>query len=136
MTSTVALIAVAIFAGVAVALQAHLMGAMDRSAGSATSVFVTYSAGGLLAAIFWLTRNPSLDALRRVPLPSWSAGALGLVIVSGIGYAAPRLGLSRTLILTVAAQLAAAMVLERTFDPRRIAGLALTIAGVWLVVKE
>ena len=136
MTGTVALIVIAILAGIAVALQAQVMGLMNRTAGSATSVFVTYAVGGVLASMFWVARGASTDALRRVPWPSWTAGALGLMIVGGIGYASPRLGLSRTLILTVAAQLVAAMVLERTFDARRLAGLALTIAGVWLVVKE
>jgi uncharacterized membrane protein YdcZ (DUF606 family) len=136
MTGTLALVLIAVLAGVSVALQAHVMGGMNRSAGNATSVFVTYAVGGLLAAIFWLIRGAPVEALRRIPWPSWTAGALGLVIVGGIGYTAPRLGLSRTLILTVAAQLIAAMVLERAFDARRVAGLALTVAGVWLVVKE
>ena len=136
MTGTLALIVIAVLAGISVALQAHVMGAMNRSAGTATGILVTYGVGGLLAAMFWLTRGAPVDAFRRIPAPSWAAGALGLMIVGGIGYASPRLGLSRTLILTIAAQLIAAMVLERTFDLRRVAGLALTIAGVWLVVKE
>jgi transporter family-2 protein len=136
MTATAALILIAVAAGIAVALQGQVMGAMNRTAGTPTSIFVTYGVGGLLATIYWLTRGAPVDALRRVPWPSWTAGALGLVIVGGIGYASPRLGLSRTLVLTVAAQLVAAMILERTFDVRRAAGLALTVAGVWLVVKE
>ncbi|MGZ5493363.1 MAG: DMT family transporter [Thermoanaerobaculia bacterium] len=39
--------------------------------------------------------------------------ALGLVIVGGIGFAAPRLGLSRTLVITVAAQLCAAVLIDQ-----------------------
>ena len=129
------LILIAAAAGVAVALQGQVMGAADRAAGTATSVFVTYGVGGVLAALYWLARGPSLDHLRRVPWLSWTAGALGLVIVGSIGYAAPRLGLARTLVITVAAQLLAAALLEQTLDLRRAAGLALTIAGVWLTVK-
>ena len=128
------LIFIAVGAGVAVALQGHVMGAMDRAAGTPTSVLVTYGIGGVLAAIFWLVRGAPFDALRRVPATSWPAGVLGLAIVAGIGYAAPRLGLGRTLVITVAAQLVAAMLLEQTFDLRRMAGLALTVGGVWLVV--
>lgn len=129
------LILIAAAAGVAVALQGYVMGAANRAAGTATSVFVTYGVGGVLAALYWLARGASLDALRRVPWLSWSAGALGLVIVAGIGYAAPRLGLARTLVITVAAQLLAATLLEQHLDLKRAAGLLLTIAGVWLTVK-
>jgi transporter family-2 protein len=129
------LIVIAAAAGVAVALQGHVMGAADRAAGTATSVFVTYGVGGALATLYWLARGASLDALRRVPWLSWTAGAMGLIIVAGIGYTAPRLGLAKTLIITVAAQLFAATLIEQAIDLRRAAGLALTIAGVWLTVK-
>jgi bacterial/archaeal transporter family-2 protein len=128
------LILIAIGAGVAVALQGQVMGATDRAAGTVGSVFVTYGTGGLLALLLWLVRGAPAEALRRLPWTAWTAGALGLAIVGAIGYAAPRLGLGRTLVITVAAQLVAAMLLEQTFDPRRLAGLALTVAGVWLVV--
>lgn len=130
-----ALIVIAAAAGVAVAVQGHFMGAADRNAGTLTAVFVTYGTGGVLATCSWLARSASLEALRRVPWFSWTAGALGLIIVGGIGYAAPRLGLGRTLVVTVAAQLLAATFIEQSLDWRRTAGLALTIAGVWLTVK-
>ena len=132
----IVLLVIAAAAGVAVALQAHSMGAMDRIAGTPTSVLVTYGVGALIALTFWLTRGAPLDGIRRIPWYSWTAGALGLVIVGGIGYAAPRLGLGRTLVITVASQLLAAMIIEQTFDARRLAGLALTVAGVWLTVKS
>lgn len=129
------LIAIAVVAGIAVALQGQAMGAMDRLAGTHTSVLITYGLGALIALALWLARGAPVEGVRRFPWYSWTAGALGLVIVAGIGYAAPRLGLGRTLVITVAAQLAAAMLIEQTFDVRRLAGLALTIAGVWLTVK-
>lgn len=129
------LILIAAAAGVAVAVQGHFMGAMDRGAGTITSVFVTYGIGGLAALAMWIARGAPAEALRRVPWFSWSAGLLGLMIVGGIGYAAPRLGLARTLVVTVAAQLLAATLIERQFDMTRTAGLALTVLGVWLAVK-
>jgi len=99
------------------------------------SVFITYGVGALIAAIVWLVRGRPAAGLRAIPWYAWTAGAFGLVIVGGIGYAAPRLGLAKTLVITVAAQLIMAVLLDRTFDARRIAGVAVTIAGVWLVVK-
>lgn len=138
------LILLAVAAGFAVALQGQFMGIMNRTAGTATSVFATYGVGALIAAIFWITRRDPHVPLRDIPWYAWTAGALGLVIVGGIGYAAPRLGLSRTILITIAAQLAAAMVIDhfglfaaqpRAFDVTKAAGLALTIAGAWLIVK-
>jgi bacterial/archaeal transporter family-2 protein len=129
------LIVVAVLAGVAVALQGQFMGTMDRTAGTATSVFVTYGCGGILATVWWLLTGAPVEALRRLPWHTWTAGALGLVIVGGIGYASPRLGLGRTLVITVAAQLIAALLLERTFDVRRAAGVAVVALGVWLVAR-
>ncbi|HYH07054.1 MAG TPA: DMT family transporter [Thermoanaerobaculia bacterium] len=136
MTGTVALILIAAVAGVAVALQGLFMGAMDRNAGTATSVFVTYGIGALIAASLWIARGAPLDGLRRIPWYSWTAGAFGLVIVGGIGYAAPRLGLGRTLVITIAAQLLAAMLLERPYDLRRIAGFLVVVAGAWLSLRD
>lgn len=144
MSTFILLIAIAVCVGIAVAFQGHFMGAMDRTAGTATSVLVTYGVGGVLAAMIWLAaRGPSVTG-RHVPWYGWLAGPLGLVIVGGIGFAAPRLGLARTLVITVAAQMIAALIIDhfgafggmpRTFDGMRAAGLLLTVAGVWLIVK-
>ena len=135
MPNFLVLCAIAMAAGAAVAFQGRFMGAMDRSAGTATSVFVTYGTGAVVAALLWLFfREP---AAGRPPLPwyGWLAGPLGLVIVGGIGYAAPRLGLARTLVITIAAQLLVALLLDRAFDASRAAGLLLTLGGVWLLVR-
>lgn len=145
MTHTAFVIAIAVIAGLAVALQAQFMGTLERAVGTSSSVLITYGIGSVVAAAIWLGRGASMSGARRIPWYAWSAGALGLVIVGGIGYAAPRIGLSRTLIVTVAAQLAAALLIDqfglfgatqRTIDIRRAIGVALTIVGVWVVVKE
>ena len=138
------LILIAIVAGVAVALQGQFMGVMTRTAGTATSVLITYGVGGLLAVVFWLTRRGSSGSVREIPGYAWFAGALGLIIIGGIGFTAPRLGLSRTLVISVAAQLLAAAVIDhlglfgaqqRSIDTWRTIGLTLTVAGAWLAVK-
>lgn len=144
MTGVLALTLIAVLAGAAVALQGQFMGAMDRAAGTVTSVFITYGVGASIAAIIWLARRGPVDGVREIPWYSWFAGALGLVIVGGIGYAAPRLGLSRTIVISVAAQLIVALAIERfglfgaayrSLDAVRAVGVGLTIAGVWLVVR-
>ena len=129
------LILIAVAAGVAVGLQSKFMGTMDTTAGTLTSTLITYGIGAAIATILWAIRRPSTDFVRNIPWYAWTAGALGLVIVAGVGYTAPRLGLSRTLVIVVAAQLITAVLLDRSFEPSRLAGMALTIAGVWLVMR-
>jgi bacterial/archaeal transporter family-2 protein len=144
MASIYNLFLIAVAAGVAVALQGQFMGAVNRSVGTATTMLVTYGSGAIVSALIWAFRRAPAAAGSSVPWYGWLAGALGLVIVGGIGYAAPRLGLSRTLVITVAAQLGAALVIEyfglfgatpRTLDASKFAGVLLTVTGVWLVVK-
>jgi transporter family-2 protein len=130
-----ALILLAVAAGVAVAVQGQFMGMMNRTAGTATTMVITYGLGAIVAAGLWLFRRPPLTGVRQIPWYAWSAGLFGLVIVGGIGFAAPRLGLARTIVITIAAQLVAAMLIERSFDVSRAAGALLTIAGAWLIVK-
>lgn len=143
MTSMLLLVAIAVVAGVAVALQGQFMGVMDRSLGTRPSVLITYGIGAVGAVALWLVRPRSIG-VRDVPWYGWTSGLLGLVIVGGIGYAAPRLGLSRTIILSVASQLLAAAVIDhfglfgatqRSFDLARATGFALTFSGVWLIVR-
>lgn len=145
MTQPPFVIAIAVIAGLAVALQAQFMGSLERAVGTSSGVFITYGAGSLLATALWLARGATFTGARKIPWYAWSAGALGLVIVGGIGYAAPRIGLSRTLIITVAAQVVAALLMDhfgllsatqRTLDAARVVGVVLTIAGVWLVVRQ
>jgi transporter family-2 protein len=144
MINLIVLIAVAAVAGIAVALQGQFLGAMNRAAGWAASVFITYGIGGAVAAIIWLVRGETTVRVRQIPWYAWSAGLLGLLIVGSIGYAAPRLGLSKTIVVSVAAQLVSAILidcyalfgaLQHPFDAGRAVGLCLTIAGVWLVVR-
>lgn len=139
------LIAIAVIAGLAVALQGQFMGTSDRVIGTLPTVFVTYGGGAVIAAILLGLSGATLRNAKQMPWYAWTSGALGLIIVAGIGYAAPRLGLSRTLVITVAAQLCAAALIDhfglftttvRAIDPARASGIALTIAGVWLVVRS
>lgn len=144
MTATLVVMLIAIAAGIAVALQGQFMAVMNRTVGTATSVVITYGIGAIVAVLFWITRRDAHTPVRDIPWYAWMAGALGLIIVGGIGYAAPRLGLSRTIIITIAAQLAAAMLIDhfglfsaepRGLDVTRAIGFALTIGGAWLIVK-
>lgn len=144
MSSFLVLIGVAAVAGVATCLQGQFMATLNRSVGTMSSVFINYGVGMVCATVLWLARRGPIVAARPIPPYAFGSGALGLVIVGGISYAAPRLGLSRTLVITVAAQLSAALLIDhfgllsatpRSIDPGRALGLALAVAGAWLIVR-
>ncbi len=58
--------------------------------------------GGLVGAVLLLVLRPDLSAWRAVPGWAWVAGAAGFVVVLGISYAVPRLGITPTLSIVTA----------------------------------
>ncbi len=143
--SLTGLILLAAIGGVAVTIQGQFMGLLDKNMGTLESVFITYSSGGLLAAVAMIVyRGGNLKAVQTVPWYSLSAGLVGLVIVGTISYTVPRLGLSKAFTIIVAAQFIVASLLDhygllgaavRPMDLSRLAGMALLVTGVWLIVK-
>ncbi len=145
MTSSTLLIVIAVVAGAAVAVQAQFMGQLDRGIGTLESMFITYGGGGLLIAIATLAqRGGNLTAWRNVPAYALSSGVLGLAIVGGIGYAAPRLGLVATFSILVTTQFIVSALVDhfgllgntvQILNMSRMAGIGLLLVGVWLIIR-
>ena len=143
--SLTGLIILAAIGGVAVTIQGQFMGLLDKNMGTLESVFITYSSGGILAAVaIIISRGGNLKAVQTVPWYALTSGLAGLVIVSTIGYTVPRLGLSKAFTIVVASQFLVASTLDhfgllgaalRPIDLSRLAGMALLIGGVWLIVR-
>lgn len=139
------LIVVTVVGGISVALQAQMMGLLDKSIGTLEGVFVTYAGGGLLIALIMIfLRGGNLGAWSSVPWYAYTSGALGLVIVGSIGYSAPRLGLVATFTIIVSCQFVAAALVDhfgllgasvRPLDLSRLLGMALLLAGIWLTIR-
>ncbi|MDX1594238.1 MAG: DMT family transporter [Gammaproteobacteria bacterium] len=145
MQSTAWLVGVAALGGVAVALQAQFMGAIDRTLGTLEAIFVNYVCGGILIALVLLgLRGGNLPAWSALPWYTWTVGAIGLVIVGSIGYSAPRLGLLAALTVLVAVQFITGALIEhfgllgatqRAIDPGRMIGVTCMLLGTWLLVR-
>ena len=143
--SLTGLIILAAIGGVAVTIQGQFMGLIDKNIGTLESVFITYSSGGILAAVAMIaSRGGNLKAVQTVPWYALSSGLVGLVIVGTISYTIPRLGLSKAFTIIVAAQFLVASILDhygllgaavRPMDLSRMAGMTLLVVGVWLIVK-
>ena len=143
--SLTGLIILAAIGGVAVTIQGQFMGLIDKNIGTLESVFITYSSGGILVAVAMImSRGGNLKAVQTVPWYALSSGLVGLVIVGTISYTIPRLGLSKAFTIIVASQFLVAALLDhfgllgavvRPMDLSRLAGMALLVVGVWLIVR-
>ena len=143
--SLTGLIILAVIGGIAVALQGQFMGLMDKNIGTLESVFITYASGGIIAALAMIaSRGGNLKAFQTVPWYALSSGLVGLVIIGAIGYTVPRLGLSKAFTIIVTSQFLVAAILDhygllgavvRPMDLSRLAGMALLVGGVWLIVR-
>jgi transporter family-2 protein len=145
MNTVIPVVAIAAIGGIAVTLQAQLMGLMDRQLGTLESIFITYGGGGLLIGLtMLLSRGGNLAAWHSVPWYALCAGAFGLVIVGSIGYGTARLGLVTALTIIVASQLITGAVLDhfgvlgahlRPINLQRMVGIGLLLIGTWVVIK-
>jgi len=137
---------IAAIGGLATALQAHFMGLIDKRMGTLESVFITYFSGGALIGLLMLIqRGGNLTANAGVPWYAYSAGALGLVIVGSLAYSVPRLGLVAVITIFVFAQFAMGALIDhfgwmgsavRPLTVSRLVGMAVVLAGIWLIIRE
>ncbi len=140
------LVAVTAVGGIATALQAHFMGLLDRRVGTLESVFITYFSGGILIGLLMLAhRGGNLSAGAAAPWYAYTSGILGLVIVGTLAYSAPRLGLVAAFTVFVAAQFAMGALVDhfgwlgsaaRPLTLSKLAGMAIVLAGVWLMLRD
>lgn len=143
--STVLVVLVAIAGGVAVALQGQALGVMEARAGTVASVFVTYASGGVAAASIAVgLRGAGVSDMRGAPWWVYGAGLMGLVIIGAIGYATARIGLFAGLSVLLVSQFATSAAIDhfgwlgaaqRPLDAGRLAGMALLVAGAWLIIR-
>ena len=135
-------------AGALVAIQAPLNAMLARALGSALSAAAISFAVGLaaLSVLALLSApRPDVTALRALPLHAWIGGLMGAVFVATAAFAVPRVGVAWLLVLTIAGQLAAALVIDHfglLGAPRqpatvaRLAGLLLVLAGAALMRRS
>jgi bacterial/archaeal transporter family-2 protein len=143
--SFIYLVMIAAIGGIAVALQAQLMGSIDRQVGTLESVFVTYGGGGFLIGIIMiLLRGGNLSGLTQVPGYTLLSGPMGLVLIAAIGYSVPRLGLVPAFTILVAAQFMTAALIDqfglfgaeiRQINLSRVVGMLVMLLGIWLTMR-
>jgi len=138
-------VGVTVVGGLAAALQAQFMGEMNARVGTLESVFITYGLGALvIGVIMAAARGGDLSSWRALPPYVFLAGVFGLVIVGSVSFGVGRVGVVQALVTFTAAQFAFSALIDhygwfgaevRAFDVSRMAGVALLVAGSWLVVR-
>ena len=141
--NTFVVVLVGLIGGLAGAIQSGALGAMEERVGTLASTFVTYGLGGMAAGVAMIIFGQSkLADLRDLPIWTFSAGLMGLVVVASLGITVSRLGLGAGLTLFTASTLLLGALIDhfgliteaRPLDSRKLAGFALVIVGTWLVV--
>ncbi len=135
---------VGLIGGVAVAVQAALAGILTEQLGVIENAFIVFGGGFLTALILLLVnQGGKIREWTTLPWDVYLAGPLGIVIISSIGYAIPRIGLASTLTLIVVSQLIIGVVFDhygwlsamRPIDLPRLVGIAFLFLGTWIVLR-
>ncbi len=136
---------IGLLGGVAIGLQNPLASLMGQRVGILQGAFIIHLGGAILAGgLLLVVPGGNLAAWRSVPWYALGAGALGVVLVSTISFAIPRIGVAATVGLLVATQIGIAAWLDhygflgasvRMFDAWRFIGIVLLMTGAWLVLR-
>ena len=145
---TAVALALTVAAGVAGAVQAAVMGELGERAG----VFPALAFSGLVAAVVGLAgllvvkqSVQGLGGVTRQPVWLWTGGALGFVVVLAITVATPRIGVTATIGILIALNLAVAGAIDhfgffgfqRTpLNWARILGIVLLALGAALALSK
>lgn len=138
-------IGIGLIGGIAVGTQAPISGAMSQRVGGAASSFIVHLGGLIASSALLLSRGgENIDKWRELPWYMLGCGALGLVLYLSISHTIPKLGAVAAIALIIVGQLLAGVVIDclgafgsvpRELDLCRIAGIALLLAGAYLVIK-
>jgi len=145
MQALIPIVLIGIISGVAVGLQSPLASMITQRLGMLESIFIIHLGGALLVSIpLIFIGGGNLGNWRSLPWYALAAGSLGLIVVGGVSFMIPRVGVATAITLIIAGQLVISSVLDhygllgvhiRPMDMQRIFGLLVVFIGAWLTVR-
>lgn len=145
MQALIPIILIGLVSGVAVGLQSPLASMITQRLGALESIFIIHIGGALLIAIpLIFLGGGNLGNWRSLPWYALAAGSMGLIVVAGVSFLIPRVGVASAIILIIAGQLLISSLLDhygllgvqvRHMDIQRILGLVIVFLGAWLTVR-
>jgi bacterial/archaeal transporter family-2 protein len=138
-------ILIGILGGLSVGLQGPIATQMGRRVGSTASSLVVHVSGAILSALLLFFRGGEhIQNWRSLSWYMLGSGFFGLVLYLTINHTMPRLGAATALALIIIGQLSVGLVVDhfglfdaavRHVDAWRLAGVALLLAGGYLVMR-
>ncbi len=135
--------------GIAITVQAGVNANLRQALSSPVLAAVVSFGSGLVALVLMLLASggsmPTVDLIKQVSWWKWMGGMMGAVYMITVIVSVQKIGTANLVSLSVAGQLAAAIVLDHygllNFDVHpangwRLLGVGLIVAGVLLVVKN
>ena len=148
--SLIVIIVVAI-GGTLAGMQIPINSLLSSRIGSLEGAFVVHvvgtvfaGAGLLLFSLGAASSSAGLNAWRNAPWYAFLGGIFGVLLVTALNFATPKLGVSATIVIFLVAQLIVGAIIGhfgwlespvKPIDLAKLIGFALLIAGAWLVVK-
>ena len=148
MNSAALPLALAVIAGILIAIQAPTNALLGKASGSPiVAAFISFAVGTLALGAMVAASSGRLLApeLRGVPWYAWIGGLYGAFFVAMAAFAAPRIVVASLLTAAIGGQILAALVLDhfgllglprQAVNVERIAGAALVLAGAVLVRRN
>jgi transporter family-2 protein len=138
-------LALAVVAGIFIAIQAPTNAILSKASGSpVVAAFISFvvgtvALGAMVAASSGRVLSPEL---RGVPWYAWAGGLYGAFFVAMAAFAAPRIGVATMLTAAIGGQILSALLLDhfgllglarQPVSMERVAGAALVLLGAMLV---
>lgn len=143
------LAALALITGALLTSQAAINAQLKQHVGSgALAALISFATGTVTMLVYWLVQGApgtGWHTLKSMPLWMWAGGALGAAYVFSAILVVPKLGAANLLVLAVAGQLLAAIVLDHfgwiglpkhPVSAMRLFGVAMVFVGMVLVVRN
>ncbi len=140
------LIVLMVIGGAAVAIQPTLNARLAEKTGFLQAATISFAVGTLVLLLISLSSGQG--SFRRIPDADWwqlTGGLFGAFFVTMTILGVPRIGTTAVLALTIVSQLTAGLVMDHygllgmrviPIDFKRICGVALLLAGVFLIFRR
>lgn len=145
MQALIPVVLIGLISGVAVGLQSPLASMITQRLGMLESIFIIHIGGAILIAIpLILMGGSNLGDWRSLPWYALGAGSMGLIVVAGVSFMIPRVGVATAITLIIAGQLVISSILDhygllgvdiRHVGLQRVFGLIIVFVGAWLTVR-
>ena len=151
MDASLIVILIVAIGGTLAGMQIPINSLLSSRIGSLEGAFVVHlvgtvfaGAGLLLFSLLATSSSVGLSAWRNAPWYAFLGGIFGVLLVTALNFATPKLGVSATIVIFLVAQLIVGAIIGhfgwlespvKPIDLAKLIGFALLIAGAWLVVK-